>query len=86
MIPYVLPRIGPTDEDSFKEFQRLQAHIKKASSITGAVVSLEQDFIKDHDTKLAAISNKIIKHVGYTRSRVSTGYSILFYFTEQVRF
>lgn len=47
MIPFVLPRIGTTDEGSFKAFQNLQNHIKKVSSLAGAVVSLEQDFIKD---------------------------------------
>lgn len=84
MIPFLLPKIGPTDEISFKAFQSLQDHIKKASSIAGAVVSLEQDFIKDQDTKLGEISKKMIKYVGYTRSRVSTGYSLVLYFTEQV--
>ena len=79
------PRIGPTDDTSFKEFQCLQDKIKQASRMAGAIVSLEQNFIKDQGTKLGVINQKIMKYLGYTRSRVSTGYALVLYFTEQVR-
>ena len=55
--------------------------------MAGAIVSLEQNFIKDLDqgTKLGVINQRIMKYLGYTRSRVSTGYALVLYFTEQVR-
>ena len=52
--------------------------------MAGAVVSLEQNFIQDQKTRLGEINEKIMRYVGYTRSRVSTGYSLVLYFTKQV--
>ena len=84
-IPFYDPQIGPTTAKKSEEFAVLNNLLKKISSMAGLVVSLEENLITDYQTEsMYAINRKVTAIMGHSEPRLSTGYSILLYFTSKV--
>jgi len=84
-IPFCDPQIGPTTPKKSEEFAQLNAALQNASSMAGLVISLEQDFLNDYRAEcMHHINKKVTAIMGHSEPHLSTGYSILLYFTIKV--
>ena len=55
--------------------------------MVGCIISMEKDLVVDGYTDITTNwTPKVIKIMGYNDPRISTGYGILLYFTNKVRF
>lgn len=84
-IPFKLPQVGPTNMETSMAFAELSDSLHAASSIAGTIVSLEKELI---ETGYQEIMQHWIPPVaeafGYSEPRLSNGFAILLYFTNQV--
>lgn len=84
-IPFKLPQVGPTNLETSLAFSELLASLHEASSMAGAIVSLEREL---NVTGYREIMQKWLPQVGevfgFSEPRLSNGFAILLYFTNQV--
>ena len=84
-IPFCDPQIGPTTAKKSEEFASLNSILQNTSSMAGLVVSLEETFLNDYQAEyMHHINKRITAIMGHSEPRLTTGYSILLYFTSKV--
>lgn len=77
LIPFALPQVGPTTQEIAKNFELLNHHLEKASSMAGLVVSLQKTLVDKGFTKIMnKLNKKVLSIMGYSKPRLSLGYCI----------
>jgi len=85
LVPFNLPKVGPTDSKQVAAFQQLPNHLKAASSMAGVVVHIEAALkTEGHKEILQSLNPRFFNIVGISSPQVVTGCSILLYFINKV--
>ena len=85
VLPFILPQVGPTNDETTKSFIALSWSTEKASTMAGDMVSIECHFMANGYDDVILLNKELISALGHSKPRLLLGYSLLVYFTHKVQ-